>query len=192
MFQPKDKKITIDYQPNRHLIIEYGNYEEHKNYAWIEKHLRLSVVYIPFGIIILLGLWLTSIDWILLGVLIILTFYLFHFVVLQPFISSLIGYYKLEITHKGIKEFGLIKVEFYKFTERIEFKVEKTENQKELFFLFDDNEYIDGKFVYGFSEEINMSEKVLNSLIELLNLELIDSKNLELERKAIFTYQSRN
>lgn len=35
MFQPINKKLTIDYQPNKQLTLEYGNYNLYKNTKWL-------------------------------------------------------------------------------------------------------------------------------------------------------------
>ncbi len=170
MLQPINKKLTIDYQPNKYLIIEYGDYEKQKKYAWL-----LSFEYLLPLILILLFTYLgtfVNAIFIIIGIVLYLIYSLYDFYIISPYFLSLRVYYKLKVTPLKIKAKYLSETDGYDIINKIMVEVEGLE--KDNLFGF----WINEEFGFRFDDELEEPKKqvVLNALVELLHLEFMETK----------------
>lgn len=186
-----NKKLTIDYQPNKSLIIEYGDYEEQKKYAFFYKFKRSFVWWIPL-ILYSIGMCFIKITThnlpiVLLVITLLLSCLCLPFVVL--FIANTF-YYKLEITPQKVIEKDLKRTKEYLFSDKITMEVDGLEKDKLFGFSIDEN------FYFTFDMELEQSQKpvVLKAMIELFNLELTETKENKVDKMSWKSsiYQSKN
>ena len=186
-----NKKLTIDYQPNKSLIIEYGDYEEQKKYAFLilDWHKK------SYSIVLFKGI-LFWIVWIYVAFLLnipsliasIIPFIVLIF--LNVLALNLAIYYKLEITPQKVIEKDLKRTKEYLFSDKITMEVDGLEKDKLFGFSIDEN------FYFTFDTELEQSQKpiVLKAMIELFNLELTETKENKVDKMSWKSsiYQSKN
>lgn len=177
MLQPINKKLTIDYHPNKRLTIEYGDYEKQKKNAFFIKFQTSFIWWIPF-ILCSIGMCFINIPPHNLPIVLLLIALLLSSLSL-PFIILFIGnrfvYYKLEITPKYVNVKYFSASEKYLFTDKIFIEIHGLEKGNLFSFSIDDS------FYFTFDTELEQPQKtiVLSHLIELLNLEFIETKTIQ-------------
>jgi hypothetical protein len=189
MFQPKDKKITIDYQPNRHLIIEYGNYEEHKKYAWQLRYDFFIEIISNSLIFIIPAIFIDVSVSVFISIVLAVFFNLHYNYIISPYFVSLAIYYKIEIRPNEIRKIDLNEIEIFSLPKlfKVEFGGVK---EGHILYIDFDNEYC----VFAFDCEVGVDEKeiITSSLVELLNIELIGTEKDSYEDFVTsYFYQSK-
>jgi hypothetical protein len=191
MFKSINNKLTIDYQPNKSLIIEYGDYEKQKKYAflildWHKKSYRVQLFkVILFWIVWICVAFLIKLPPFIAGLLPFVILFIFYFIAI-----NLTFYYKLEITPQKVIEKDLKRTKEYLFLDKITMEVDGLEKDKLFGFSIDEN------FYSTFDTELEQPQKpiVLKAMIELFNLELTETKENKVDKMSWRSsiYQSKN
>jgi hypothetical protein len=189
MFQSINKKLIINYQLNKQLVIEYGDYEEQKKFAFLNfewyKTSYIQIKMIPLWLVYFYIAFLIELPPFIAVVLPFVILFIFYFAAI-----NLTNYYKLEITPQKVIEKDLKRTKEYIFPDKIIIEVDGLEKDRLLGFWIDEN------FDFCFDDELEQPQKkvILDYLVELLNLEFVATETKQSDKSTweISTYQSKN